>query len=164
LGAGIEFFFNDKGKVTTSLALSLAFHHINMNESGLLNQSPYHRFYKLDQCSFSVQHNILFRTSRKFQLAWVSRLILENNFKSQTDYLPGEKFNAGLRDNKMNVLLCLAGVYAQLKPLNKIPLYLNGQIFNDMALWNHPSAKYELGRTYVKGSGVSVGLTYIFKK
>jgi hypothetical protein len=161
---GVEFFSNDRGKGSRSLAVSFAFHRMNMKEAGLLNQSAYHRFYKLNQISLSLQHNFLFISGKNFKLAWSSRLTLVNSFKGKTDYSSDEKLKTGLRDNRLNVLLCLTGIYAQLKPFNKWPVYLNGQVFNDMALWNRALAKYELGRTYVRGTGVSVGMKYIFFK
>ena len=162
-GAGIELFSHDHGKATTSLAGSVGFHQFNMNESGLLAQAPYHRFYKLNQLSVSFQGNFLFKINNSFKLAWVSRLTFVNNFKANTDYSSDEKFNAGLRDKRMNVFLGLTGLYADFKPLSKIPLHINGQFFNDLVLWNRSMAKYESGRIFIKGTGVSIGMKYIFK-
>ena len=163
LGAGIQIFSKDHGKVTTSLASSVGFHQIDMNESGLLAQTPYHRFYKLNQLSLSLQGNFLFSVNNSLKLGWVSRLTIVNNFKANTDYSPGEKLSAGLRDERMDVFLCITGLYAQYKPLKKIPVYINGQFFNDLAFWNHSLAKYEPGRIFIKGTGISVGMNYVFK-
>ena len=163
LGAGMEFFSKDNGKVTTSLAGSVGFHQLTMNESGLLLQAPYHRFYKGNQLSLSLQGNFLFKITDRFKLAWVTRMTLVNSFKANTDYSSDEKLNAGIRDERVNVFFCLTGLYANYRPFRKVPVYINGQFFNDVALWNRSLAKYELGRTYIKGTGVSVGMKYIFR-
>ncbi|MGE5108781.1 MAG: hypothetical protein ACM3H8_14655 [Sphingobacteriales bacterium] len=162
-GAGIEFFSDDLGKVTSSLVVSVGFHQLNMKESGLLLQAPYQRFYKVNQLSLSLQSNLLFKVSSRFNLAWVTSLSLLNTLKANTDYSSGEMLNAGLRDRKIDIFFCATGIYADYKPLRKIPIYITGQFFNDLSLWKHSFAKYELGRTYVKGTGVSVGMKYIFK-
>lgn len=163
LGAGIEFFSKDRGKTTTSLAITVGLHQLDMNESGLLKRIPYQRFYKTNQLSLSFQQNFLFKISNSFKLAWVTRLTLMNNFKATTDYSSDEKLNAGLRDKRIMGSVCLAGLYADYQPIKKVPIHINGQFFNDLAYWNHPAAKYELGRDYIKGTGVSVGMKYIFK-
>ena len=164
LGAGIEFFSKDHGKATASLAVSLGLHHSDLSESGLLQRMPYQRFYKVNQLSLSLQQNFLFKVSANFKLAWVMRLTILNSFKANTNYSSDEKLNAGLRDKRMNVFFCWTGLYADYRPLRKVPIYINGQFFNDQSIWNRSFAKYELGRVYIKGIGASVGLKYIFKR
>ena len=146
LGAGIEIFSKGHGKATTSLAGSVGFHQFNMNESGLLAQVPYHRFYKLNQLSLSLQGNLLFNVNSSFKLAWMNRLTIVNSFKANTDYSSGEKLNAGLRDEGIGIFICMTGLYAHYKPLRKVSLYIDGQFFNDLAFWNSSWAKYELAR------------------
>ena len=161
-GAGMELFAHNQGKITTSLGLSLAFHRLKQQESGLLHQALYQRFYNLDQLSFSAQGNLLFNLSDRFKLALVSRVTLVNSLRANTDYSKEEEDNAGLRDGRMNIYLAIPGIYLDYRLCQKIPIFINGQFFNDLAFWNHASAKYEKGRTYLKGTGVSAGLKYIF--
>ncbi len=163
LGAGIEFFSKDHGKATMSLAVFVGFHQLKMNESGLLMRTPYHRFYKVNQMSLSLQQNFLFKISNSFKLAWVTRLTMLNSFKATTDYSSDEKRNAGLHDKRINVFFCLTGLYADCRPLKNVPMYINGQFFNDLSMWNRSFTNYELGRIYIKRTGVPVGMKYIFK-
>lgn len=164
LGAGIEFFSIDRGKATTSLSVSVGLHQFNMNESGLLQRAPYHRFYNVNQLSLSFQQNFLFKVSRNFKLAWVTRLTILNSFKANTNYSFDEKLNAGLRDERVNVFFGWTGLYADYRPFKKVPIYINGQFFNDLSYSNYPGAKYTVGSVYINGTGVATGVKYIFKK
>jgi len=163
ISAGIEFFFTHNRKTIHSLAASIGWHGLNMNESGLLHQSSYRRFYKMNQLSLSLQQNFLFNKTSRLKLAWVNRLIILKNLEADTDYSPDEKLKSGLRDKGTNALVSMIGLYAEYKPFNNVPIYINGHLFNDLIAWNHLMADYELGRVYVKGTGVSTGIKYIFK-
>ena len=163
LHAGVEFFPGDQEKTTTSsFALLAGWHHLNMNESGLLHRTPYRRFYDMNQASLSLQYNLLFNITNSMRLAWVIRLTVLKNFVASTDYSSDEKVNAGLHDNNVNAFLCGTGLYADCKPFGNIPVYLTGQFFNDLAGWKHSFAKWEPGRVYSKGTGVAMGLKYLF--
>jgi hypothetical protein len=85
-GAGVELFSRKQGKIVTSLALSLSFHRLRQQESGLLHQTPYQRSYNLDQFSFSTQGNLLFNLSDRFKIALVSRVTMVNSLSANTDY------------------------------------------------------------------------------
>jgi len=163
IGAGIEFFSKEGKGITSSFAVSLGLHRFDMNESGLLMQAPYQRFYKLNQLSLSLQQNFLFKPGKHFKLAWINRLTILNSFKALTDYSSEEKFNTGLQDRRTNVFLGLIGFYVDYHPIKNIPLYINAHLFNDLILWKDVLAKPELGRVYIKGTGVSTGMKYIFK-
>jgi hypothetical protein len=162
VGAGMEFFFKDHGKTTTSFAASVGLHRFSLNESGLFGNAPYDRFFRLNQLSLSLQQNLLFKISNNLKIACVTRLTILNNFKATTNYSSEEKNTTGLRDQRVNIFICLPGLYADYKPFKKNPVYVNGQFFNDLSLWDHTFAKYELGRVYIKGTGASTGLRYIF--
>lgn len=164
VGAGIEFFSDANEKIVRSFAVSAGLHQLKMNESGLLLQSPYHRFYNMDQISLSLQQNFLFKISNSFRLAWVTRLTILNNFKATTDYSSDEKLNAGLRDKRLNAFFGLTGLYADYQPLKNIPLHINGQFFNEGWVGKHPMAKYELGEVHVKGTGLSIGMKYVLNE
>jgi hypothetical protein len=162
-GAGMEYFFTSHGKTIKSIAGSFAYQQMAMNDAGLLLQGPYHRFYKTDQLSFSLQGNLLFKINKSFNLAIVSRLTVLHSFIADTDYSSEEKQKTSLEDGKTQVFFWPAGLYADCRPFKKIPLYIDGQFFNDCAYWNRPMAKYEANRVFIKGTGVSVGLKYTFK-
>jgi len=162
VGVGGEFFCKDHGKTTTSFAGSLGLHHVSLHESGFLGNVPYTRFFKLNQLSFSFQQNLLFKLSDNLKIALVTRVTILNSFKAAANYSQEEKQTTGLRDQRVNIFVCLPGLYADYKPLKKMPFYINGQFFNDLSLWDHTFAKYESGRVYVKGTGASTGLRYIF--
>jgi hypothetical protein len=162
VGVGGEFFSKSHGKATTSFAGSLGLHHSSLRESGLLGNAPYARFFKLDQLSVSFQQNLLFKLSTNLKIALIARLIILNNFKAATNYSSQEEHVTGLQDQRVNIFVCLPGLYADYKPLRKLPFYVNGQFFNDLSLWDHAFAKYELGRVYIKGTGASMGFRYIF--
>lgn len=160
-GAGIQFFSDYKN---TSTNLSFGFHHFDMNESGLLRRAPYQRFYKINQLSLSLQQNFQFKSKDRFKLAWIMRLTVLKTFKSNTNYLASEKFKAGLQDKRVNAFLGHIGLYADYQLIKKKPLYLNGQLFNDLNMWKKAFARDELGRTYIKGTGVAFGIKYIFNR
>ena len=159
---GVEFFSEQTTNISKSLAITMGYHQVNMNESGLLMRNPYKRFYKLNQVSLSVQGNLLFKVTKRLDVAWIMRITVLNSFKAHTDYSTQEKFNSGLRDNRVYGFFCPTGFYIHLKPFKNIPFYLNSQFFNDVAFWNRSSAKYEPGRTFIKGTGVSTGMQYVF--
>src|SRR5262245_20898311 len=107
VGGGIEFFPGDhENKVTNSLALSAAWHQSRLRESGLLQRTPYHRFYDVNQISLSLQHNLLFRINSSFNLAWVIRLTILNSFRANTDYSEEEKIDSGLHDKSLKAFFC----------------------------------------------------------
>ena len=162
VGVGGEFFCKDHGKTTTSFAGSLGLHHVSLHESGFLGNALYTRFFKLNQLSVSFQQNLLFKLNNNLKIALITRLTILNNFKAATNYSSQEEHVTGLQDQRVNVFVCLPGLYADYKPLKKMPFYINGQFFNDLSLWDHTFAKYELGRVYIKGTGASTGLRYIF--
>jgi len=162
VGIGGEIFGKEHGKTTTSFAGSLELHRSSLSESGFLGNAPYTRFFKLNQLSVSLQQNLLFKLSNNLKIALVTRLTVLNNFKASANYSSEEKQITGLQDQRVNIFVCLPGLYADYKPLKKIPFHINGQFFNDLSLWDHAFAKYELGRVYIKGTGASAGLRYIF--
>jgi len=160
---GVEFFSEQTTNTSKSLAVTMGYHQVNMNESGLLMRNPYKRFFKLNQVSLSLQGSLLFKVTKCLDIAWIIRVTVLNSFKAHTDYSTQEKFNSGLRDRKLYGFFCPTGLYLRLKPFSKIPFYVNGQFFNDVAFWNRSSAKYEPGRTFIKGTGVAAGIQYVFK-
>jgi hypothetical protein len=163
VSGGLEFFSDNRGKNSRSFAVAVALRRLNMNESGLLMRAPYIRFYRLNQVSLSLQQGFLFRPWTNFRIAWIVRLTALKNFQAKTDYTDEEKFRAGMRDKTLNLLAGFTGVYADYRPLKKIPLFITGQFFNDLSFWNHSFAKYEPGRIYIKGTGASTGLKYFFR-
>jgi len=164
MGGGIEFFSNTEERVIRSLAVSSAFHHFSLNDSGFLLGTPYRRFYKVDQLTFSIQGNLLFRISDRFNLAAVTRLTILHSFRAHTDYSADEKLNAGLRDKRATVFVSLLPtLYADYRLLRKTPLYISSQFFNDLTLWEHTFTEYEPGRIYMKGTGASLGIKYVFQ-
>jgi hypothetical protein len=160
VGAGIELFSR---KSNFALAMSVGFHQMSLDESGLLHQLPYQRFYKMNQISFSIQPAFLFRLSNSLKLAWLARLTIVDNFKAKTDYSDVEKLSANLQDKKMNLFVSFTGLYAEYQPLKTIPLIFNGQFFNDLSIWNHGFERYEPNFVYLKGTGASIGMKFIFK-
>jgi hypothetical protein len=167
INAGIEFFSQGHKATTTSLAISLGWHHFNMNESGLLQRTPYQRFYKVNQLSLSLQQNLLFSVSSNFKLAWVTRLTILNNFKANTDYSFEEKINASLLDKRIYGLFSHIGFYADYRPLKKVPFYITGQFFDDWSVSddkdNENTGPHSIKTFHVKGTGGSAGIRYIFK-
>ena len=166
LGAGIQVFSKDHNGSSISLAISLGWHHINMNESGLLQRVPYNRFYRVNQLSLSFQQNFLIKISRNFKLGWVPRLTLLNNFRAHSDYSLEEKVNAGLLDKRIYALFSMIGFYADYQPSRKIPLHIVGQFFNEWSLYGDKDNGDILSKTkpfYVKGTGAAVGMRFIFK-
>jgi len=163
VSAGVEFFSKETTTISRSLAIIMGYHQVNISESGLLMQNPYKRFYKLNQVSLSFQGNLLFKVAKRLDLAWIIRATILSSFKAHTDYSTQEKFNSGLRDNRVYGFFCPTGLYLHFKPFKNFPLYANGQFFNDVAFWNRSFAKYEPGRTFIKGTGVSMGIQYVFK-
>jgi hypothetical protein len=161
--AGVEFFSKQTRNISKSVAITMGYHQLNLSESGLLMRNPYERFCKLNQVSLSLQGNLSFKLSKRFEVAWIVRITILNSFKAHTDYSTQEKFNAGLRDNKVYGFFCPTGLYLHLKPFRNVPFYVNGQFFNDVAFWSRSSAKYEPGRTFIKGTGVATGVQYVFK-
>ena len=166
IGAGVQFFSKDYNGSSISLAISLGWHHFSMNESGLLQRVPYHRFYKVNQLSLSLQQNFLIKISRNFKLGWVPRLTVLNNFKAHTDYSFEEKVNASLLDNRIYALFSMIGFYADYRPSRKIPLHIVGQFFNEWSLYGDKDNSDMVSKTnpfHVKGTGAAAGVRYIFK-
>jgi hypothetical protein len=163
-GLGIAYLLKTTGMVIPSVAGSISLHQMSLREAGTLKGNPYHRFYKMNQLSFSLQGNLLFKFGKRFNLAYINRLTIVQLFKANTDYSADEQYNAGLHQaGKMKVLLCPIALYADFQPIKKIPLSLTGQFFSDYVNWNRMMSEYEPGRTYVKGTGVAVGLRYVVK-
>jgi hypothetical protein len=160
---GVEFFTKETRNISRSLAITMGYHQVNINESGLLMQNPYKRFYKLNQVSLSFQGNLLFKVTKRLDVAWILRVTVLNSFKANTDYSAQEKFNSGLRDKSVYGFFCPTGLYIHLQPFRNVPFYINGQFFNDVAFWNRSFTKYEPGRTFIKGTGVSTEIQYVFR-
>ena len=163
LGAGIEFFPGGEGKTIKSFAILIDMHLVSINESGSSGNRGYDRFFKMDQLSLSLQQNFLFTVKDNWKIGWITRLTLLNNFKAFTNYSSPEKLTTGLRGERVNIIFCPTGLYTEYKPSKTLPISLNGQFFNDLSLIKHPLAKYELGRVYIKGTGLSVGVKYLLK-
>lgn len=164
---GIVYFFHPPDSdrwVIPSVAGSVDLHRMNLNESGEFNNNRYGRFFDMYQVSLSFQYNLLFRISKQINLTYITRMTQVKFFTPKTDYTREEGFNTGLRqDIKMELCPCFISGYADYKPFKAIPLYLCGQFFNDLVYWKHPAAAFDPGRTYVKGSGISIGAKYVFR-
>jgi hypothetical protein len=146
-----------------SIGASLGLHHMQLAESGQLKNNGYQRFFNDNQLSFSLQYNMLFKIGRRINLAYIGRLTIVKFLTPETDYTKEEGFNSGLnRSKKIEFYPGFFGGYADYRPFKYIPFYITGQFFNDLAVWEHVAAKFDPNRTNVKGSGLSVGLRYIF--
>ncbi|HLP39464.1 hypothetical protein [Lacibacter sp.] len=160
MGTGVEFFSDVYKPIIGSLAIVANFHQFNMKEAGILLQAPYQRYYRLNQLTFSLQGNLLLKAGDRFNLAVMGRITILNSFKASTDYSHNEKKNAGLLDQRVKAFLSLPNLNAEYKPFKRFPLFITGQFFNEFTAWRFVS--YEPGRIYLKGTGASVGMKYIF--
>jgi hypothetical protein len=167
-GIGMVYFFNAQNRserIVPSIAGSVYLHHMKLKESGILSNNSYDRFFTANQLSLSLQYNLLFRLSERINIAYIARLSLVKFIAAKTNFTQGEKDIAGFHsDGKLDVYPCFIGGYADYRPLRNVPLYFNFQFFNDVALWNKASAKYDPPRSNIKGSGVAIGLSYYFIK
>ena len=158
VGGGMVFFSKNQNKTSRSIAISAAFNHFSINESGSLNRSSYRRFFELNQVSVSLQHNLLFTINESWKISWTARLILLNNLKARTDFSTSEKQVAGLRDKSLDVIFSPAAAYLEVKPVKGFPAFVTGQFFNDLNFPKQTLAKYQPGRIYIKGTGIAVGV------
>lgn len=162
VGLGIGFFSNTATLLTPSLILSTGLHHMNLTESGEHQEIPYHRFYKMYQLSFSAQGNLLFKINKKLNLAYSLRLTAVKFFNAKSDFSSEEKYNTGLhRDGKVQLYRGLLGIYTAYHPFKNVPVFITGQVFTDFTVWDKMMAKWEPGRTYMKGTGAGIGLRYV---
>ena len=166
-GVGIVYFLSSPGAnrlVVPSIGGSLNLHHMQLSESGQLDNNPYHRFFDLYQVSLSLQYNILFKVSSKINLAYAGRLTLVKFFNPQTDFAPSERFNLALNaEGKIQLYPCLISGYASYKPFRNIPFYLESQFFNDFYLQLHQPVGFNLESSNIKGSGIAIGIKYVFR-
>lgn len=163
-GLGVSYFFHspDEGTKTISgIAGSLNLHHMQLAEAGQLKNNPYHRYFNEYQVAFSLQYNILRKLGKRINIAYIARLSFVKLINPKTDFTEEEQFNTGLgQGEKIQVYPSLISGYIGYKPFKNIPLYAEGQLFNEVALWEHTMAKNEKGRPNIKGSGISIGLKY----
>ena len=116
------------------------------------------------QVSLSLQYNVLFKVSRKINLAYAGRLTLVKFLHPQTDFSPNEKFNLELNaGGKIQLYPCLISGYASYKPFRDIPFYLESQVFNDIYLDLREPGEDDLKSSNVKGSGITIGVKYVFR-
>lgn len=167
-GLGMVYFFNSQNRserIVPSIAGSVYLHQMKLRESGILTTSRYDRFFNANQLSLSLQYNVLFKLSERISIAYIARLSFVKFLAAKTDFTQDEKDITGFHsDGKLDVYPCFISGYADYKPLRNIPLYFNFQFFNDVALWDKATAKYDPPRSSIKGSGVAIGLRYYFKK
>lgn len=165
-GIGFTHFF--KSSKTTSERASkaitglLSYQHSSLSDSGLINQTNYKRNFKSSNLFFILQFSSLFNISKQFRIAYIERFTLSHYFSNGTNYSNDELKSTGLdKQGKTQLYFCLIGLDIELQPFKKIPVYITSQWYNDWVMWNHfMSTQQPLGGTYIKGTGVEIGLRY----
>lgn len=161
---GLVYFFyraNENRKLVPSIAGSIGVHQLVHKESGTDAGAAYHRFFNDYQLAVSGQYNLLFQVSKRLKFGYIARITMVKFLHPDTDFTRGELGNTGFH-KKIAWYASLFGGYASIQPFRKIPFLIDAQLYNDVIFWKKTAAKYETGRSYIKGSGIAIGVKHVF--
>jgi hypothetical protein len=147
--------------IATSISGMIGYQHSQIFDIGQIKQNAYIRNFDINNLFFIIQSSALIDVCKSFKIGIMNRFTFSHYFNMKTNYTSNELDSTGLnKENKTQLYASLIGLHLEFKPFKKMPVSIIGQWYNDWSFWNHFMVGYELNRTYIRGSGASIGLKY----